>query len=97
MFVIFFFKVTATPAIYSYCHTLSLHDALPICCSRQVVRLPCVPHLWCLCPLLRSGCRVLSRRGLSTGVLPRPAAGFGSGSRSSPVPDRKSTRLNSSH
>src|SRR3546814_11348173 len=27
----FFFKYTATPDIYTYGHTLSLHDALPIC------------------------------------------------------------------
>src|SRR3546814_9071198 len=26
----FFFNVTATTEIYTYCHTLSLHDALPI-------------------------------------------------------------------
>src|SRR3546814_21195406 len=26
----FFFKDTATTEIYTYCHTLSLHDALPI-------------------------------------------------------------------
>src|SRR3546814_20070121 len=26
----FFFKLTATTEIYTYCHTLSLHDALPI-------------------------------------------------------------------
>src|SRR3546814_4647520 len=26
----FFFNDTATPEIYTYCHTLSLHDALPI-------------------------------------------------------------------
>src|SRR3546814_19728493 len=31
MFVIFcFFNDTATTEIYTYCHTLSLHDALPI-------------------------------------------------------------------
>src|SRR3546814_4635647 len=29
-FVIFFFNDTATTEIYTYCHTLSLHDALPI-------------------------------------------------------------------
>src|SRR3546814_5363996 len=29
--MIFFFNDTATTEIYSYCHTLSLHDALPIC------------------------------------------------------------------
>src|SRR3546814_20562113 len=27
----FFFSVTATTEIYTYLHTLSLHDALPIC------------------------------------------------------------------
>src|SRR3546814_14237297 len=26
-----FFNATATTEIYTYCHTLSLHDALPIC------------------------------------------------------------------
>src|SRR3546814_13370960 len=26
----FFFKYTATTEIYTYCHTLSLHDALPV-------------------------------------------------------------------
>src|SRR3546814_5769333 len=29
--VFFFFKDTATTEIYTYLHTLSLHDALPIC------------------------------------------------------------------
>src|SRR3546814_11379458 len=29
----FFFNDTATTEIYTYCHTLSLHDALPIWCS----------------------------------------------------------------
>src|SRR3546814_17009028 len=28
--VIFFFNDTATTDIYTYCHTLSLHDALPL-------------------------------------------------------------------
>src|SRR3546814_824270 len=28
----FFFNVSATTEIYTYGHTLSLHDALPICC-----------------------------------------------------------------
>src|SRR3546814_2553043 len=31
--VIFFFNDTATTEIYTYCHTLSLHAALPICKS----------------------------------------------------------------
>src|SRR3546814_11430117 len=29
-FMVFFFKYTATTEIYTYGHTLSLHDALPI-------------------------------------------------------------------
>src|SRR3546814_4244310 len=29
----FFFNDTATTEIYTYGHTLSLHDALPICCG----------------------------------------------------------------
>src|SRR3546814_19981036 len=29
--VVFFFNYTATTEIYTYVHTLSLHDALPIC------------------------------------------------------------------
>src|SRR3546814_9039502 len=30
MMLLFFFNETATTEIYTYCHTLSLHDALPI-------------------------------------------------------------------
>src|SRR3546814_13007393 len=43
-FVFFFFNDTATTEIYTYCHTLSLHDALPISpappipAPRQIVR-----------------------------------------------------------
>src|SRR3546814_17878784 len=36
----FFFNDTATTEIYTYCHTLSLHDALPICASRALVSRP---------------------------------------------------------
>src|SRR3546814_8429243 len=35
VFCFFFFNATATTEIYTYCHTLSLHDALPICCTRN--------------------------------------------------------------
>src|SRR3546814_18258699 len=31
VFAVFFFNDTATTEIYTYLHTLSLHDALPIC------------------------------------------------------------------
>src|SRR3546814_13563357 len=36
LFFVFFFNDTATTEIYTYLHTLSLHDALPIsnCCLR---------------------------------------------------------------
>src|SRR3546814_12391101 len=32
IFILFFFNDTATTEIYTYWHTLSLHDALPIFC-----------------------------------------------------------------
>src|SRR3546814_4534958 len=35
MYLFFFFNDTATTEIYTYGHTLSLHDALPICASRR--------------------------------------------------------------
>src|SRR3546814_2327341 len=35
IFFFFFFNDTATTEIYTYCHTLSLHDALPIYQARQ--------------------------------------------------------------
>src|SRR3546814_19261509 len=35
---IFFFNDTATTDIYTYCHTLSLHDALPISHGDSTVR-----------------------------------------------------------
>src|SRR3546814_17239049 len=38
----FFFKDTATTEIYTYCHTLSLPDALPICGVEIADRRPCV-------------------------------------------------------
>src|SRR3712207_8432859 len=89
----FFFKDTATTEIY----TLSLHDALPIS--------PREPLRGC-----HRSPRGASRRGHK--LLPRPAGGRGSRrSRASrrrrggsatarpqeSLPDRKSTRLNSSH
>src|SRR3546814_18510838 len=38
----FFFNDTATTEIYTYGHTLSLHDALPICLAvRQASEAPC--------------------------------------------------------
>src|SRR3546814_6199788 len=37
-FVIFFFNDTATTEIYTYGHTLSLHDALPIYALKEMAR-----------------------------------------------------------
>src|SRR3546814_11150225 len=34
-YMIFFFNDTATPEIYTYLHTLALHDALPISPARK--------------------------------------------------------------
>src|SRR3712207_7931735 len=57
MLLFFFFNDTATTEIY----TLSLHDALPICCCRPPVR-------------CRSACRGgRPRRGTGSGRAPRRA------------------------
>src|SRR5258705_9792870 len=88
MFLFFFFNDTATTEIY----TLSLHDALPICVARgaepggAVVRVPVRG------PDVRRD-RALRHRAGRSGQ--RPAVGRrGADHRR---PDRKSTRLNSSH
>src|SRR3546814_19521258 len=39
----FFFNDTATTEIYTYGHTLSLHDALPICLEPQPARAGLLP------------------------------------------------------
>src|SRR3712207_7265691 len=81
---VFFFNDTATTEIY----TLSLHDALPICRPARGRPRPT--------PASRSGDP--SRR--PGGSRPPPAPGGGRRRRTAarrPTPDRKSTRLNSSH
>src|SRR3546814_12781774 len=89
----FFFNDTATTEIYTYLHTLSLHDALPISPGGEVhigwdvmredgqVRLR---MKW----VERGGPPVTppTRRGFGTRMIERGLAA-----------DRKSTRLNSSH
>src|SRR5258707_7267654 len=75
----FFFNDTATTEIY----TLSLHDALPISCSRDL-------------PL--SLTVTASQAAGTAGVGPPPAVSAASPAPdTSPRQDRKSTRLNSSH
>src|SRR3712207_9587660 len=78
----FFFNDTATTEIY----TLSLHDALPISARGHLHqgRRPAAGGLRHPHPAL-GGTRGRGR-ATAQGVLPRPG-----------VPDRKSTRLNSSH
>src|SRR3546814_17175552 len=49
VYTFFFVNETATTEIYTYLHTLSLHDALPIfrpreAHTRRPVRLQCQPH-----------------------------------------------------
>src|SRR3546814_9956139 len=41
LFFFFFFYDTAPTNIYTYCHTLSLHDALPICHALEALRNSC--------------------------------------------------------
>src|SRR3712207_8545141 len=74
----FFFNDTATTEIY----TLSLHDALPIFCTRKPP--PTCRHCHCPPPLPGSPAISSNRR-----FLRRPSV--------STAADRKSTRLNSSH
>src|SRR3546814_6347204 len=77
------FNDTATPEIYTYCHTLSLHDSLPI---------------WCLCPGAAQSvfAGMLGRRNLRRlDALPdrRPvgAAGAGAGSCAEPARSEEHT------
>src|SRR3546814_17100630 len=49
----FLFKTPATTQIYTYCHTLSLHDALPIFGLRHADQLCDVPHRHGLIAALR--------------------------------------------
>src|SRR3546814_19922946 len=79
---IFFFNDTATTEIYTYLHTLSLHDALPICdrVAAAVGRPARCGGGWI---------RAEGRRPSWPAPLP--------GSLHRRTADRKSTRLNSSH
>src|SRR3546814_11152638 len=93
----FFFTDTATTEIYTYLHTLSLPDALPI--SPPLQRRGSEPCE--LCSLVAAGWWLryappaappqtpLKRRGLGGCLKFRQAAAS--------LADRKSTRLNSSH
>src|SRR3546814_15628248 len=81
----FCFKDTATTEIYTYGHTLALHDALPIFRGREY----------------SGDFFALQHPILSAGLSLRPLHSVGSHHQCacarSPATDRKSTRLNSSH
>src|SRR3546814_17451825 len=94
----FFFNDTATPEIYTYLHTLSLHDALPIWFAMNTtVKTPW--HLWVVggLSLLWNAIGAfdytmtkMDNAAYLAGFTPEQIAYFQS-------LDRKSTRLNSSH
>src|SRR3546814_14686470 len=90
---VFFFNDTATTEIYTYWHTLSLHDALPI--SFQS------PSIWRLTssvPVVPVKLRSLSKSARPTEARPNPLnAPQLPRQCAASSQDRKSTRLNSSH
>src|SRR3546814_16438569 len=105
-YIFFFFNDTATTAIYTYRHTLSLHDALPIGSTPVMISItPLVSS-----PMSQSTAKPDAKLAPSQGATPdgvhrtlthraRPFGKQASGSRvrELSVEDRKSTGLNSSH
>src|SRR3546814_13627825 len=91
----FFFNVTATTEIYTYGHTLSQHDALPICLYGDSVYVvgSGSPD--------EDGALTVERRFVRTGDTRQDRVaitdGVRVGERIVTSGDRKSTRLNSSH
>src|SRR3546814_17603832 len=89
--ICFLFKSPATTGIYTYCLTLSLHDALPICPG------------WA--PLGKPGREKVKLAMISATRQPGTVSSSGKGPLACEPPcppllmflDRKSTRLNSSH
>src|SRR3546814_13006787 len=86
--VLFFFYDTATTEIYTYLHTLSLHDALPISSRFDIT---CLLEKGEDIPILFSTRNRLEVWANSLSLELSPLYGK-AGSK-----DRKSTRLNSSH
>src|SRR3546814_19350130 len=95
LFLFFFFNDTATTEIYTYCHTLSLHDALPIYVvdASEAASIITSFKLQTGIPLTRA----------EAAATPTPRAPAASARRAAQIEsaaaprDRKSTRLNSSH
>src|SRR3546814_16555079 len=85
---LFFFNDTATTEIYTYGHTLSLHDALPISRARPGRS---ATHK----PRHRSRRTAAAHRGARDAAWRRASRRISSPGAAET--DRKSTRLNSSH
>src|SRR3546814_14236548 len=94
----FFFNDTATTEIYTYLHTLSLHDALPIYANP--------PNTWMLYRTMPSRAKPRSasshslRSATASGTATAEIVGASRlelGGSIRDMGDRKSTRLNSSH
>src|SRR3546814_17537037 len=98
-FVLFLFKCMATTYIYTYCHTLSLHKALPICAVELgPLEVRCDYHGDTVTLQEPDRQKWASLRPAQLGELTQEARGQLLGLKGiQPRLDRKSTRLNSSH
>src|SRR3546814_11612697 len=99
MFRLLFFNDTATTEIYTYVHTLSLHDALPI-----LVGLPEAAVRESrdrVCAAIRCAQFEFPQRAITINLapadLPKDGGRFDLPIALGILADRKSTRLNSSH
>src|SRR3546814_14620665 len=89
----FFFQDTATTEIYTYCHTLSLHDALPILrpsSARGARATPALIAAGVMSPLTPEGAAPISGVGAGSAVpgLATGAAPLWSRNRLSRAPPR---------
>src|SRR3546814_15184790 len=87
----FFFKDTATTEFYTYGHTRSRHDALPICIRTDAEMLLLDAEL------APAGKLRLERIVAHVDMMAGSIVSAESLARDIPAQDRKSTRLNSSH
>src|SRR3546814_14348470 len=97
---IFFFTATAPTEIYTYLHTLSLHDALPIC-AIVPAGLDFAVDTSGVVPVIKAGLAALGSHG-AIGLVGVPskadaAPNIRITALMTPGQDRKSKRLNSSH
>src|SRR3546814_12931703 len=97
MLFLFFFNDTATTEIYTYLHTLSLHDALPIYFHKSF-NFGVVAAASLTRPRAgNNACSSSSKSEPSGNNGNTPCTRYGRKLSASASGDRKSTRLNSSH